>query len=72
MKNSAWCFRLWGGFEILPEGKFQRIPWVANWVQGVINVRGEVYTVVDFARYIGLPVQIPFIPPHYLCCQTLI
>ena len=48
-------FPFMGGFEILPERDFQSIPWTAEWVKGLVNIRGEVYTVIDFAQYIGLP-----------------
>lgn len=46
-------FPFMGGFEILPERDIQGIPWAANWVRGVTNVRGEIYSVVDFPAYLG-------------------
>ena len=42
-----------GGFEVLPNRDFQAIPWSKSWVKGVSNIRGEVYTVVDLADYLG-------------------
>ena len=42
-----------GGFEILPGRDIQAIPWVKDWLYGITNVRGEVYTVVDLAKYLG-------------------
>ena len=44
-----------GGFEILPDHDVQPVPWAQEWVRGIANVRGEIYTVVDFASYLGLP-----------------
>ncbi len=44
-----------GGFEILTEREIQPIPWATRWLRGITNVRGEVYTVVDFADFAGLP-----------------
>lgn len=44
-----------GGFEILPDHDVQPVPWAEEWVRGIANVRGEIYTVVDFASYLGLP-----------------
>lgn len=42
-----------GGFEILPGREVQTMPWAKDWLYGITNVRGDVYTVVDFARYLG-------------------
>lgn len=48
-------FPFMGGYEILPDKEIQGIPWATGWVRGVTNVRGEIYTVVDFASFLGLP-----------------
>ena len=48
-------FPFMGGYEILPDKEIQNIPWTTDWVRGVTNVRGEIYTVVDFAAFLGLP-----------------
>lgn len=47
-------FPFMGGFEILPDREIQVIPWVQPWVRGITNVRGEIYSVVDFGMYLGL------------------
>ena len=47
-------FPFMGGFEILPEKDIQAIPWAAGWVRGITNVRGEIYSVVDFPAYLGV------------------
>ncbi len=49
------AFPFMGGFEILPGRDIQPIPWAREWIRGITNVRGEIYTVVDFARYLGMP-----------------
>ena len=52
--NLSVVFPFTGGFEILPDREIQPVPWAKLWVRGMTNVRGDVYTVVDFANYIGL------------------
>ncbi|MGB5705482.1 MAG: chemotaxis protein CheW [Arenicellales bacterium] len=47
-------FPFMGGYEILPDREIHIIPWAKDWVRGVTNVRGEIYTVVDFSLYLGL------------------
>ena len=42
-----------GGFEILPCGEIQPLPLSRKWVKGMTNIRGEIYTVIDFAQFIG-------------------
>ncbi|MGI9319238.1 MAG: chemotaxis protein CheW [bacterium] len=48
-------FPFMGGYEILPEREIHHIPWAVDWIRGVTNVRGEIYTVVDFSAFLGLP-----------------
>lgn len=52
--NLDMVFPFMGGFEILPEKDIQAIPWAAGWVRGITNVRGEIYSVIDFPAYLGL------------------
>ncbi len=42
-----------GGFEIVPYQPLSPLPMTMPWVSGVTNVRGDIYTVVDFSRFIG-------------------
>jgi twitching motility protein PilI len=49
------AFPFMGGFEILPSREIQPVPWAQDWVRGITNVRGEIYTVVDFALYLEMP-----------------
>ena len=41
------------GLEVVPVGEAQPLPLSREWVRGVINIRGEIYTVIDFAHFIG-------------------
>ncbi len=52
--NLNLAFPFMGGFEILPGREIQPIPWAQDWVRGITNVRGEIYTVIDFALYLGM------------------
>lgn len=42
-----------GEFEIVPYQPLFPLPMTMPWVRGMTNVRGEIYTVVDFSRFIG-------------------
>ena len=42
-----------GQYEIFPCGECWPLPMVKPWVRGMTNIRGEVYTVIDFAHFIG-------------------
>lgn len=42
-----------GQYEIFPCGECWPLPMAKPWVRGMTNIRGEVYTVVDFAHFIG-------------------
>ena len=44
-----------GEFEIIPEQELSPIPLAKSWVRGMTNIRGEIYTVIDFSSFIGLP-----------------
>lgn len=41
------------GLQVAPGGEVQPLPLSREWVRGVISVSGEIYTVIDFARFIG-------------------
>lgn len=49
--------------ERLPE--IAHVPNLADWVLGVVQVRGEIVSVVDLRRFFGLPAQPPT-PQSYL------
>lgn len=41
--------------EVLPPRKITRVPSVADYILGVMNLRGEVVSVVDLKRFFDLP-----------------
>jgi purine-binding chemotaxis protein CheW len=43
--------------EILPAGKINGVPGVPDFILGVINVRGDIESVIDINGFLGLPVQ---------------
>ncbi|MEM7196495.1 MAG: chemotaxis protein CheW [Pseudomonadota bacterium] len=43
-----------GGYEILPCGELISLPLAQSWARGMINIRGEIYTVADLSGYLGL------------------
>jgi chemotaxis signal transduction protein len=38
--------------EILPLGKITPVPFTQHWIKGVTNIRGDVYVVTDFSRFL--------------------
>ena len=42
-----------GEFEIVPYQELFPLPNSASWIKGMTNIRGEIYTVVDFAEFCG-------------------
>ncbi len=42
-----------GEFGIVPNQEMFAVPMASSWVKGMTNVRGEIYTVVDFSEFIG-------------------
>ncbi len=41
-------------FDIKPMGRITSVPRVPEWVTGVVNLRGQIYSVVDLPRFLGL------------------
>jgi purine-binding chemotaxis protein CheW len=42
-------------FDIRMEENITRVPRVPEWVAGVVNLRGQILSVVDLRRFLGLP-----------------
>ena len=42
------------GFEIVSVRELSPVPMARDWIRGMQSIHGEVYTVVDFAAFIGL------------------
>jgi twitching motility protein PilI len=38
---------------VLPVPPIETVPWTKRWLQGAVNVRGQVYGVVDLAAFVG-------------------
>ena len=43
-----------GRVELVPCGLLTQLPLVKPWVKGITNIRGELFTVIDFSMYLGL------------------
>ena len=43
-----------GGYEIIPCGPVIPLPLTKDWVRGMTNIRGEIYTVVDIGGFLGM------------------
>lgn len=41
-------------FDIRPAGQITRLPRVPDWVAGVVNLRGRIFSVLDLQRFFGL------------------
>lgn len=41
--------------EVLVLSRCARVPWAPPWVHGVINHHGQLFTVVDLARFLEVP-----------------
>ncbi len=60
-------------FDIRMEENITRVPRVPEWVAGVVNLRGQILSVVDLQRYLDLPASEKAPEPgtrHMLLVQT--
>jgi len=51
--GSNYLFPLAQSGEIFPITSLQPVPYVRTWFRGVVNLRGGLYGVVDFARFVS-------------------
>ena len=49
-----WLIRLADASEVIAVPSIASVPLTKPWFMGVANIRGNLYTVVDFARFMGL------------------
>jgi chemotaxis signal transduction protein len=42
-----------GEYEIIPCNEIFPLPLAKSWIKGMTNIRGEIYSVVDFSEFIG-------------------
>jgi twitching motility protein PilI len=51
--TERWLVDLVDAGEVLPVPALTRVPLTRPWFKGVANVRGNLYSVVDFAEFVG-------------------
>ncbi|MFW5815933.1 MAG: chemotaxis protein CheW, partial [Wenzhouxiangella sp.] len=54
LQSETYAFGILNVKEILEYGKITKVPMMPDFIQGVINLRGEVVPVVNLARRFGL------------------
>jgi twitching motility protein PilI len=54
-----WLLSLQEAGEILSVGAITKVPLTQDWYLGLLNVRGNLISVVDFARFLGHPSAAP-------------
>ena len=57
LPNGYYAFEGESVKEILPAGKINEVPGVPDFILGVINVRGDIESVIDINGFLGLPEQ---------------
>lgn len=53
--GQRWLLDLTEASEIIPVGNITPVPLTQDWYLGLANVRGNLMSVIDFARFLGLP-----------------
>jgi len=51
--GTQWLIRLSDAAEVVPLPQIAAVPLTQPWFLGVTNIRGNLYTVIDFAGYLG-------------------
>ena len=57
--GQQWLIRLAEAGEVIPAPPLAPVPLTKPWFLGVANIRGNLYTVVDFAGFLGHAVAAP-------------
>lgn len=57
--DENWFASLADVAEVIPVPQFVPVPQTRDWFQGVANVRGKLFAVVDFASFQGRPASTP-------------
>jgi twitching motility protein PilI len=55
---NRWLLNLQEAGEIVPVGSISPVPLTQDWFLGLANVRGNLVSVIDFARYHGYPATV--------------
>jgi len=58
--GQQWLIRLADAGEVIALPQLAAVPLTKRWFLGVANIRGNLYSVVDFAGFLGLEVTAPF------------
>jgi twitching motility protein PilI len=53
--EESWLVRLTDIAEVVPCPPIESVPWTKHWLLGATNFRGQVYSVVDLAAFVGTP-----------------
>ena len=51
--NEGWLVDLADISEVIPAPSFTHVPLTRSWFTGVANIRGNLYSVVDFSAFLG-------------------
>lgn len=53
--QTRWLLNLQDAGEIVPVGAITKVPLTKDWFLGMANVRGNLISVIDLARFCGMP-----------------
>jgi twitching motility protein PilI len=53
--QTRWLLNLQEAGEIVPVGPITKVPLTQAWFLGLINIRGNLVSVIDFANFLGMP-----------------
>lgn len=68
--REKWLVNLSDVGEVVPLPALQPVPMTKRWFSGVANVRGVLYTVVDFAHFLGGEINQPGIENRLLLANA--
>ena len=57
--EESWLVDLWDAGEVIPVPSITPLPLMQPWFKGLASVRGNLYSVVDFPAFVGLPPVTP-------------
>ena len=53
-----WLVRLGDAGEVMPVPDVAPVPLTKPWYRGIANIRGNLYSVIDFAAFLGRPIPV--------------
>ena len=56
--DSRWLIRLADAGEVITVPQIVQVPMTQPWFLGVANIRGNLFSIVDFAGYLGFPLAV--------------